>query len=521
MMFSRKHAIKRAKSHSLGSCSVRKVPMFMSSALLSALTVMSSAQANDDWWFDVEVIVFERKLSLSELDEQFEFVSSLATPDIEADVIGDVIRPDIRWIKQNLPSCTADTPPPYPEESLITLTFDDAIPSDEIAEQDSPHTPEVESPEVIQPFATQREEASPSSAEELSVYAKDYGPSADTIAGYWLSFYTEENALFNPVTVPETQFCEPAFTTDTWLSFEQGEWQTHYPDNRLPAPAALPITPEGNDWPYASHAHLLPASAQELTSLSRQIRQNRELTRLLHVVWRQPVMFGKDNAFNVRLFAGKNYADSYDIMGNPIQTAVELGSTLADESGENDDSVENDENKIQLNEDASPTSDSLVSSGTQNDIFSNLEKRLAQPTPVEFDHFTDNDAHTQSNDELLKVDAAFRPPIWQLDGNVKVFLKYINRVPYLHIDSNLFYRQPIPLSDLIDSDKSGSANNTFANQPEDGRLNSETLPEYKLASVPFSEQRRVISKQLHYFDHPLFGMIIELRRYQPPTAEKD
>ena len=521
MMFSRKHAIKRAKSHSLGSCSVRKVPMFVSSALLSALTVMSSAQANDDWWFDVEVIVFERKLSLSELDEQFEFVSSLATPDIEADVIGDVIRPDIRWIKQNLPSCTADTPPPYPEESLITLTFDDAIPSDEIAEQDSPHTPEVESPEVIQPFATQREEASPSSAEELSVYAKDYGPSADTIAGYWLSFYTEENALFNPVTVPETQFCEPAFTTDTWLSFEQGEWQTHYPDNRLPAPAALPITPEGNDWPYASHAHLLPASAQELTSLSRQIRQNRELTRLLHVVWRQPVMFGKDNAFNVRLFAGKNYADSYDIMGNPIQTAFEPGSTLADESGENDDSVENHENKIQLNEDASPTSDSLVSSGTQNDIFSNLEKRLAQPTPVEFDHFTDDDAHTQSNDELLKVDAAFRPPIWQLDGNVKVFLKYINRVPYLHIDSNLFYRQPIPLSDLIDIDESGSANNTFANQTEDERLNSETLPEYKLASVPFSEQRRVISKQLHYFDHPLFGMIIELRRYQPPTAEKD
>ena len=362
---------------------------------------------------------------------------------------------------------------------------------------------------------------SPSSTDELSVYTKDFGPSAETIARYWLSFHTEENALFNPVTVPETQFCEPAFTTDTWLSFEHGEWQTHYPDNRLPAPAALPITPEGNDWPYASHAHLLPASAQELTSLSRQIRQNRELTRLLHVVWRQPVMFGEDNAFNVRLFAGKNYADSYDILGNPIQTAIEPGSTLAGESGGNVENIENDENKLQLNKDASPISDSLESSGTQNDIFSNLEKRLAQPSPVEFEHFTDNDAHVQTNDELLKVDAAFRPPIWQLDGNVKVFLKYINRVPYLHIDSNLFYRQPIPLSDLIDVDESGSANNTFVNQPEDERLNSETLPEYKLASVPFSEQRRVISKQLHYFDHPLFGMIIELRRYHPPTAEKD
>lgn len=255
-------------------------------------------------------------------------------------------------------------------------------------------------------------------------------------------------------------------------------------------------------------------------------------------------MFGKDNAFNVRLFAGKNYADSYDIMGNPIKTAVELDSTPADESGGNGgngNSVESGESKIPLNENASPTSDSLVNSGAQNDIFSNLEKRLAQPTPVAFEHFTDDDAHGQSNSELLKVDAAFRPPIWQLDGNVKVFLKYINRVPYLHIDSNLFYRQPIPLSELMDIDEtslansafadsafadsafenSTFANSTFENSSEDGRLNSETLPKYKLASVPFSEQRRVISKQLHYFDHPLFGMIIELRRYQPPAAKKD
>lgn len=29
-------------------------------------------------------------------------------------------------------------------------------------------------------------------------------------------------------------------------------------------------------------------------------------------------MFGKDNVFNVWLFVGKNYVDSYDIMGNFI-----------------------------------------------------------------------------------------------------------------------------------------------------------------------------------------------------------
>ena len=37
----------------------------------------------------------------------------------------------------------------------------------------------------------------------------------------------------------------------------------------------------------------------------------------------------------------------------------------------------------------------------------------------------------------------------------------------------------------------------------------------------FSQNRRVISKEVHYFDHPYMGMIVKIRRYKVPTREEE
>mgnify|MGYP003680067870 CR=1 FL=1 len=37
-----------------------------------------------------------------------------------------------------------------------------------------------------------------------------------------------------------------------------------------------------------------------------------------------------------------------------------------------------------------------------------------------------------------------------------------------------------------------------------------------LESINVKHFKRVISKQLHYFDHPLFGMVVYISRYQWP-----
>jgi hypothetical protein len=440
------------------------------SLTMVSLLAAAPTKANDNWWFDVEVIVFERKLDLTELDEQFEFADSLAPPLVEADVIGDAIVPNISWLKQGLPKCNALPAPRWPdiapqlidtdspEPRLHTLVTDDTI--SEISSESS----EVSEPAHFEP---------PSIAVEQE--ARNFA----------LEMFLKDSELNAEISVPEVSACE---TIQPWMTFQNGQWHTHRPDNHIPAPSELPITPEGFDWPKAGHAHLLPSSSQQLTSLSRQIRQNRDLTRLLHVTWRQPVLFGKDNAFNIRLFAGQNFADRFSLTGEPRVKA-----------GVSDD---------ELLPPVTEQSDSASVSPSYN-FFDKLEQKLSAPTPVDFSYFSE-ESNLLQNEENNLVQQSSTPPIWQLDGSLKVFLKYINRVPYLHIDSELFYRQPIPLTALMPANENTSM--------EDSVTNSMAQTNYRLVSVPFSEQRRVISKQLHYFDHPLFGMVVEIRRYKRPSS---
>ncbi|MFY8275104.1 CsiV family protein [Pseudoalteromonas sp. SSDWG2] len=67
-------------------------------------------------------------------------------------------------------------------------------------------------------------------------------------------------------------------------------------------------------------------------------------------------------------------------------------------------------------------------------------------------------------------------PLWQLDGFLKVHLNH-----YLYITSNLLVRES------VDTDTDVSAE--------------------------FSQFRRVISGEIHYFDHPHIGMLVQIRRF--------
>ena len=152
-----------------------------------------------------------------------------------------------------------------------------------------------------------------------------------------------------------------------------------------------------------------------------------------------------------------------------------------------------------------------------SDIFTDLEMRLANPSPISYDDFKALDSPLiVEQDEDGVSDVAFRTPIWEIDGTIKVFLKYINRVPYLHVDSEMYYRQPVPLHYF--SNEEASTNNV-SNEKGSAADNSEGQA-YKLVSVPLVEQRRIISTQLHYFDHPLFGFIVQVRRYNRPSVEE-
>ena len=363
----------------------RWCPLVASISAVFLTTISTTANANDNWWFDVEVIAFKRNVALTELEEQFSLADNLSAPRAQADIISDIISPDISYLKQGLAVCGADTSVKWPSNGLLSVPAKDvdflSLPKDNSAQYGdmSPSSYSEEAgygynetsgltanePSLTPDEASQAQSETINGDEYGATYSStdsdysdslDYSnegfitddvtpaPDAATIASYWTSFFGVKDS--SPVTVPVFKYCEEA---KPWLSAEVTTalnvvvpsdnelisgvstsenksrssalqpvivWKVNQPDNRLPAPASLPIIIEGHDWPLASKAHLLTSNQQALSSISRQIRSNRELERLFHATWRQPVMFGKNKAFNVRLYGGQNYAQQFDMNGD-------------------------------------------------------------------------------------------------------------------------------------------------------------------------------------------------------------
>jgi hypothetical protein len=140
----------------------------------------------------------------------------------------------------------------------------------------------------------------------------------------------------------------------------------------------------------------------------------------------------------------------------------------------------------------------------------------------------------QTGQQIVNAEPATLKELWQLDGGITVYLRNLGRVPYLHIDSNLDFRQPVfdpkkaPQIEYMSDYLSEQIQDAIAvNQiPQPGALQAHTLgassvePNF-LQSVNFNQLRRVISKQVHYFDHPLFGMIVRINRYRWPEIPSD
>ena len=344
-------------------------------AAFIASSLLAKANANDDWWFDVEVVAFKRNKALTELEEQFNLAESFAVPQSEADVISAVIMPDIRFIKQNLATCDINGLPkkkPLPTWPNDLSTLVPAFDTDFLAL----NTPNALNESALNQTGQLDNSASIESPESLEPNNDALAPSIETITSYWVDAnWTDYLGAHSTPTVsaPQFTYCE---TEKPWLSVNQQpngiQWVRHTVDNSMPAPAQLPVVIEGNDWPLASKTHLLSSDMQELTSISRQIRSNRQLERLLHVAWRQPVKFGKSKAFNVRLFGGTNYASRFNKDGEQIQdkrTAVTGTTDTMQASKEATIGVIKEDEQTAIAADA---------------FFTSLEQRLSQPEPVSF-----------------------------------------------------------------------------------------------------------------------------------------
>lgn len=217
-------------------------------------------------------------------------------------------------------------------------------------------------------------------------------------------------------------------------------------------------------------ANLRPAQPK-LTSIVKRLNQRAGYRVLFHESWQQAVE-GPRRARSVRLRGGENFADRYDPNGQPRldvpapQPPTPTVAAPADEA----------------------------------------------PAPVD-------EAGIEAGTSAAVPEVAGPPPMWALDGRFRLWLQ-----TYLFIDTELLLRRPEQRQIVAQQptenegrlvqqgvDAAKPVDDTNPDLPE-VYPSAETLSQPWLVSYPLSQQRRLRSGEIHYFDHPLMGMLVQIRR---------
>ena len=312
----------------------------------------------------------------------------------------------------------------------------------------------------------------------------DISNAHDLFTPYWLSDGRHLHTVLPA--------CKQPFTVDFGCTFAAFDTPYTWPFEQLTQTnfqtiSKLPINVHGYVPFRSEYAHFLPLDDAFFEALKKDVQWDRSTTAILHAKWRQPVVVGENNASSMRIIAGEN------LTYQPEQ-ADPLHHTLASVF----QSTELAESWLApvfaaVSHLKSPTTDDIVTEDIDereyqalNPDIVQVEQTQAPPSnPISQLKTTIKSSQTIADypDQII-VDTIEREQAnaqFELDGLIKIFIKYINGVPYLHIDGDMvFFTQ------------------------ENGELKPHQ----------FQQRRRIISKQVHYFDHPYFGFMIRLVRHK-------
>lgn len=221
----------------------------------------------------------------------------------------------------------------------------------------------------------------------------------------------------------------------------------------------------GGDITELSGPFLLDKNALTFNDLKSQLERRGLARTLLHTSWRQPV-FNRNATQYLRLFGGHNFTSDFDYFGFSKQDHSEQNSF----------------------EERNPSQQQL----------SRLEELLAAVEQGKFRFIR------PSQSEQLLPASPSRPPqglpkdVWELDGLLRVYLVG----NYLHIDTDFNLREPESFSQQLSS----------VEEQANAWLQGEVEEVPFLRAYHLKQLRRVISHEMHYFDHPKFGILVEIRR---------
>ena len=526
---------------------------FILSALSLIISPLSFAANNNsktqnERWFEIEVILFKQITSASENSEVFSPVNLSNKKQRALDLLTPYLQPNIATLKQLLPYCeqteTTSKKSTYSITTLpLTLWVDnvspvridhtevenlngDLIASSDKTENNLQHTTTIDRQGIKeqQPEEHNYQRQPADSPLNNAVFIEN---SEEAYQQEYTNI-TLENYSQYPTTIDKGTCIIPSEVITKHLSATQ--LKTFNVDS-FPI-EKHPVTINGlEQWQedekgeitWASHSpYLISQDSLQLKSIARSIKRSRNYTSLLHLGWRQ-VGQSKRKAKAMRLYAGENL--SLDYQQALIKQNDEQRNILAQEEALliaktlNNSQVQSRDNMLAHNQPLlevdkiTLAKEKLRQNAQQQQLntlfaqYANLEKaendinQLESKTKVErviAGLSADIGApKITSGLNLAITESTIKAPVqpWSLDGLFKVHLDH-----YLYINSEF---------NISDNNKKTTT-----------QLSNQKLPAENNI-ITFKQDRRVITGEIHYFDHPNMGMIVQIRRFDPtkPASE--
>lgn len=274
----------------------------------------------------------------------------------------------------------------------------------------------------------------------------------------------------------------PDFRSDIFCKLHNERIVT---DNLYPAPAEsigmevynptpVIVAGEGGDIFTTQVPFLMPEENLRFTALRNSLERSNIATPVLHSSWRQPV-FSRRTSRPHRLFGGLNYTKDFDYYGFA-------------KPEEDTDWIFLEEVTEETVETVSPI-ESLLSAVEQGQFrFVGPAQNIRRlPTPPE------------------QIDPELPKDVWEFDGLMQIYLVG----NYLHINGEFNLREPDQFSPQFSS----------AQEQASAFLQGEVEAVNFLRSYYLNQVKRVISHEVHYFDHPKYGVMVEIRRTERSTAD--
>lgn len=515
--------------------------MKLNSALFSSLLILSisliamsadveaAKPEKPERWFEIEVILFKQLGNKAALKEEFpEGINASNLPHYQQsfDLLTPYLQPNLTRIKQFIPTC-GEKHEQHPfldsQQSLSAHILDEIQPIEQVPVVNMPDFTQKASQENTEPETTQELRA------KKEINSEEITAKADLVT---FDFDLEKEAL-----------AKPMFSTDNLCIISQKAMASLFNAEQVAnlnvdsfSVDALPGRLTATGIHQSNSPYLIADESLLLKDINQGVRWSKEFKPLLHFGWRQ-IGITKNKAIALKLFAGDHlehkYQQALTTYHAEIKEAKAIENNLLDQltqaqnirqnatqkltkqtsqtlGFENDASLLNNRLADESSDNATilPVDHALKIKAAQkqqalNHLFSRIEYINNNPIANEalselvnsIDQQSLDNILSNNQDEIIIDDPVLdrnSPPIkplqpWFLDGFLKV---HLDHYLYINADFNVFNQNKIKT--LIDENK---------------------MDDVKL--INFSQNRRVISGEIHYFDHPYIGMIVQIRRFDP------